>query len=84
MSGVSKLEPRYLYRGVARAGHRDTVDGLQPRKTGAFSYVFHAGEVVDDTSGRVVWVGEGAVAGESDVNAVLRHQIHPKAGFRHW
>lgn len=80
MSGLSKIEPRYLYRGVARAGNRDIVDGLRPKKTGAFTYVFHAGEVVDSTSGRVLRVGEGAVAGESDVNAVLRHQIDPEAG----
>jgi len=72
---------RYLYRGIARAAFAVTDGGLRPRSTGAFAYVFHAGEVVNRTTGRILTVNDGAVAGESDVNAVLRHQIDQHAGF---
>lgn len=75
------MSDRYLFRGVSEKQYTTQHLGLAPKKVGEFSYVFHLGEVVDQSTGRVFGVGEGVVCGENEVNAVLRHQIDPPAGF---
>ena len=70
------MDSRFLYRGVSRNQYnRD--GGLRPKSVGSFSYVFRA-----DGSIRA---GEGAVAGKTESNAVLRHQLRqegfPTAGI---
>ena len=56
--------------------------GLMPKRPGSFKHCFRCGEVVNESTGRVLRSGEDAVVGESEVNAVLRHQIDPDSGFR--
>ena len=66
--------PEYLYRGLSAVATLDaSVDkALQPRRPGAFAYCFRA-----DGSIRA---GDGATAGVSAINAVLRHELRQE-GF---
>ncbi len=75
--------PRYLYRGFDPTRYEETSGGLAPKEPGEpFQYVFRAGEIMNKCSGQVLQAGAGAVAGLSDVNAVLRHQSDPDLGWR--
>jgi hypothetical protein len=63
---------RFLFRGVNPELHAHTRGLLVPKTFEPFRYVFHFGESV--------YFGGGAVFGESEANAVLRHQ-QDQAGF---
>lgn len=78
-SKVLTLETKYLYRGVSTEFHRYSKGRLHPKDLGAlFTYTFHWGEPGSK------W-GDGSTWGESEVNAVIRHQLnqegYPTAGI---
>ena len=75
--------PPFLYRGFDPDRYVESAGGLAPRAPGQpFKHTFHAGEVMDAARGRVLTVDDGVVAGDSDVNATIRHQSDPEHGWK--
>lgn len=69
----SLLEFPYLYRGVSLDMHTRTNKHLKPKMVGSFRYTFHWNEP------GAKW-GNGSTWGESETNAVVRHQLNQE-GF---
>ena len=70
---MQEMTDRYLYRGVSARMYADTGGIIRPRKTDAFTYSFHWGE-------RGAKYNSGIKYGESEANAVVRHQLNQE-GF---